>query len=92
MKTPSPTPRSERPKLQDQHSILVRLLGIFAAAALFRCLYHEQVTIRIELLWYDVWRGLYIRPMKPEDRSIHLYYCPIECVVIHIEKLIVPQR
>ncbi|WP_126632095.1 hypothetical protein [Dictyobacter alpinus] len=43
------------------------------------------VKISPEIRWYDLWTGVYIRPRKPGETTLHLYWCPIWCIAIHFE-------
>lgn len=60
-------------------------LVLFLTILAFRLMKSAQTRVRVEWRWYDLWRGLYIRPPKPGETTIHLYWCPIWCLAIHIE-------
>jgi hypothetical protein len=45
----------------------------------------KRVNISLEFRWYDLWRGVYVRPRKPGETTQHLYWCPIWCFAIHFE-------
>ena len=45
----------------------------------------QHVAVSLEFRWYDLWKGVYIRPHKTDERTQHLYWCPIWCVAIHVE-------
>ena len=81
------TRRAKRQRRQNRHALsrLTTALSIVAIAYAWRWLRLREVTIVVEILWFDMWRGTYLRPRKPDDTMHHLYYCPVECLVFHLQ-------
>lgn len=43
------------------------------------------MKLKVKIRWYDLWMGAYIKPPKRGDTILHIYICPLPCLVLHLQ-------
>lgn len=43
------------------------------------------MKLNVEFRWYDLWVGVFIKQLEPDNTVRHVYVCPFCCIVLHFQ-------